>query len=71
MDGMQNLCNAIVMQAAKDYRANVGRLRKRPEDSMARADIRELKQFFCSSWFTVLSDADGNYILQRLRKEAA
>jgi len=71
MDGMQNLCSAVVVQAAKDYRTNAHKLRKNPEDTGAQAGIRELEQFFRSYWFTVLSDADGGYILERLQKEVA
>lgn len=71
MDGMQNLCSAVVVQAAKDYRTNACKLRKNPEDTGAQAGVRELEQFFHSNWFTVLSGTDGSYILERLQKEVA
>ncbi len=58
VDGYTELANAIIIQAVKDYR--------RTSSPQMR---REIKRFFLSDWFMVLSDADGKRILKRLEQE--
>ena len=60
MNPYENLANAIIMQAVKEYR------RTRHEGARL-----ELENFFRSEWFKVLTTADGNYIIKMLRKEQA
>ena len=68
----QKLANAVVEQAAKDYRTAQARVRANPESAdRAKADMKQLERFFRSSWFEVLTDANGQAVLSRLRKEAA
>ena len=69
MDPYQELANAVVMQAVKDWRSAVRALRKDPNDSEAAEMMEDCESFFCSSWFTALTDADGSYILQKLKEE--
>lgn len=53
------LADAIILQAVKDYRkALKGDVRGRQ---------REIEQFFHSEWFTVLTEANPDGIIQRLR----
>lgn len=58
MTPYENLANAVIMQAVRDYRKcqNPGIL-------------QELEQFFLSDWFMMLTKVDGTMILERLRKE--
>lgn len=70
MTGEQMLCNAIIEQAAKDFREAAGKLKKKPNDTAAKSRIRELQSFFLSDWFTELSDVDGKWLLKKLRMEA-
>lgn len=69
------LANAIIENAATDYR----RLRKRLRDakkqdrrsdiySLERA-IKEIEGFFLSDWFCILSSFDGKCLLKRLEEE--
>jgi hypothetical protein len=58
----ENLANAIVLQAVKDYRAA-----KRTGNSGRIASIR---RFFRSDWFGTLTDIDGEYLIRKLDKEA-
>lgn len=71
MEPFSCLSNAIIEQAAKDYRTAARKLKKDPENITAQTTIREVERFFRSSWFSVLSDADGTMILRLLRKEVA
>ena len=86
----QQLGNAVIVQAVKDYRRArkrysraVRRLnseqplpvedmrRQRSRRDCAAAEMRRIEQFFLSDWFTVLSRADGQALLETLRKEVA
>ena len=67
----QGLANAIVIQATEDYRRALRRLRRDPrhKDSLILKDSCE--RFFRSQWYGVLTDADGEMLMQRIREEAA
>ncbi|MBQ1422800.1 MAG: hypothetical protein IIY97_08545 [Firmicutes bacterium] len=58
MNPYENLANAIVLQAVKDYRLT--------DDE---AELAEIERFFRSDWFGVLTDVDPEYLIRRLRKE--
>ena len=58
MDPYQELANAIVLQAVKDYRM--------AEDEQ---DLKEIERFFRSSWFGVLTSIDPDLLISKLRKE--
>ena len=58
MNTYENLANAIVLQAVKDYRLT--------DDE---AELAEIERFFRSDWFGVLTDVDPEYLIRRLRKE--
>lgn len=58
MNPYENLANAIVLQAVKDYRLT--------DDE---AELAEIESFFRSDWFGVLTDVDPEYLIRKLRKE--
>lgn len=64
----QELANAIVTQAADDYKRACKQLRTSKKDSDALGTKRECERFFVSDWFDVLSGLDGRVLLQDLRK---
>ena len=68
-DPWQDLANAIVAQAAADYRSAKRRLKKNPESVSAAARLRECERFFLSEWIMALTDIDGSYLLNRLKGE--
>jgi hypothetical protein len=69
MDGYEALANAIIIQAANDYRAAAKRLKKKPDDVNAWKMKRECVRFFNSKWCRELTNADTIKILERLKKE--
>ena len=69
MTGYEQLANAIIEQAADDYRKAARKIRRYTDHEPARAELRELERFFHSEWFCVLTETDGDYILRRLQKE--
>lgn len=71
LDPWERLANAVVTLAVDDYRTAAKKLKKNPANESADTDIRKLNRFFRSQWFQVLTDVDGDYLLSRLKKEAA
>lgn len=67
IDGYSLLANAIVSQAAKDYKDTLVLLHKNPNDKKAQAERRKLEKFFHSSWFDILTQLDGEVLLQKLQ----
>ena len=65
----RDLANAIIIQAAKDYRAALRRQRRNPDSEAARRVISEVERFFRSKWFTCLTEVKGEYLIERIRKE--
>lgn len=66
----QDLANAIVVQAATDWRNAVKRLRLDIYDIAARKMVTECNTFFKSGWCDLLSGGQGELILEKLRQEA-
>ena len=58
MDPYENLANAIILQAVKDYRLTDNK-----------SELEEIERFFHSDWFSVLTSLDPDLLIQKLRKE--
>lgn len=69
MSEYEILANAIIEQAAKDYRAAQKKLKKNPYNMAAQRTVREVEVFFLSKWFKVLTTANGPAILKLLKEE--
>ena len=69
-DPYENLANAIVLQAVKDYRDAIKRLKKKSSKQVAMADAMECERFFRSGWYKTLTSVDGEYLITKLREEA-
>ena len=63
------MANAVVTQAAKDYKYYHNRIEKNPEDDYAKHEVRELEAFFSSKWMKRLISIDGAEILARIKGE--
>ena len=65
----EDLANAIIIQAADDYRKARKKLYKNPDDFIAHEALKEIEAFFMSDWYKLLTRVDGLYILTRLKAE--
>lgn len=70
LDPYENLANAIVLQAVKDYRDALKRLKKKPSNKAAMSGAMECERFFRSGWYKTLTSVDGEYLIKKLREEA-
>ena len=69
MDQFEGLANAIIIQAAADYRLALKQLRQNPLFQPAIRMSYEVERFFRSDWFSILTRVDGMELLARLKTE--
>lgn len=65
----ENLANAIILQAVKDYRGALKKLEKRPNYEPAKIMKNEVERFFRSDWYRELTSIDGNILIKKLKSE--
>lgn len=68
-DSYENLANAIILQAVKDYRVTLKRLKRNPRNKDAQIAADEVERFFRSDWYRELTSVDGEMLITKLRKE--
>ena len=66
-DDIENLTNAIVLQAAKDYRKALKGFSLNGKSSTA--VVADCERFFRSEWYRQLTNVDGEYLIINIRKE--
>ena len=62
-DPYEDLANAIVLQAVKDYRQALRCKGRNPLRG-------ELERFFCSRWCGCLTKLDGKVLMHKLQEES-
>ena len=67
----EKLANAIVLQAVSDYRAALKKVKKNSKNRDAIDEVLQIEKFFRSEWYQVLTSVDGEYLIDRLRKEVS
>lgn len=65
----ENLANAIILQAVKDYRMALKSLKANLRNRAAMADKDEIDRFFRSRWFAILTSIDGETLIHALNME--
>lgn len=68
-DSYERLANAIILQAVKDYRNALKRLKKHPRNETALYTKIEVERFFHSDWCTELSTIDSEMLIRKLKEE--
>ena len=66
---LEELGNAVVLQAVRDYRAALQRLRKHPTDGYASKMKYDCEEFFQSQRFDLFTRIDGKWLMEKLREE--
>ncbi len=65
----ENLANAIILQAVRDYRTTLKCLKRNPCNRDADCKKNEIERFFRSQLFTVLTSVDGELLIRSLHEE--
>lgn len=68
-DAYENIANAIILLAVKDYRQALKLLSKNPHSRSAMAAVNEMERFFRSDWYETLTSVDGEMLIRKLREE--
>lgn len=67
-ENWENLANAIIISAVKDYVSAYRRLIRRPTNKSAKHDIAKLEEFFFGNYYAMLTDVDPHYLLDKLKE---
>ena len=69
MDFYTDLANAIIIQAAKDYRKALKTLKRYPRYEPAKKVVAEVEEFFRSEWYRTLTSVDADMLMRKIRRE--
>ena len=65
----EDLANAIILQAVKDYRMALKSLKANSRNRTVQTDKAEIERFFRSQWYSTLTDVNGEMLIRFLQKE--
>ena len=68
-EAYENLANAIVIQAVKDYRKALERMKNFSYSRTAVYIKREVEKFFRSDWYKTLTSVDAEFLIKKLNRE--
>lgn len=68
--GYEELANAVVEQAVRDYVRAIVKLQRVPLDRPSYRTYVEVEAFFASSWLTMFTTIDGSVLLSYAKKIA-
>ena len=71
MKNYEELANAIVLMAVKDYRNALKVLKKNPNNISANKDKADCERFFLGDWFPALTSIDGEMLMHKLQEEVS
>ena len=69
MNPYEELAQAIILQAVKDYREALRKHSKRSIYDPAIQTINEVERFFRSEWFSQLTSLDSEMLIRKLKAE--
>ncbi len=65
----EELANAIILQAVRDYRDALKKLAKGRKNTAAKDTKQECERFFRSQHFSGLTSIDGEMLIEKLNEE--
>lgn len=70
-DPYESLGNAIILQAVKDYRAALRRIKNNPKNHIAIDEALLIEKFFRGQLYRAITNIDGEFLIDKLRREVA
>lgn len=68
----ENLANAIILQAVKDFRKCIKAVKRNARNKeQAIMEMREIVDFIKSPWFRALTNLDPQVLLEKLEEEVS
>lgn len=68
-DKYEDLANAIILTAVKDYRDALKKLKKYPNSNALKHTKIEIERFFRSKWYSLLTDINPEFLIEQLNEE--
>ena len=68
-DPYEALGNAIILQAVKDYRVALKRIKHNPKNRIAIDEALTIEKFFRSPWYQQLTSVDREFLIRKLQDE--
>ena len=68
-DPYEALGNAIILQAVKDYRAAVKKIKHNPKSRTAIDEALTIEKFFRGPLFGVITNVDPEFLIRKLQDE--
>ena len=68
-DSYENLANAVIAQAAEDYRRLLKRAKKSPANREVLDEALQIERFFRSGWYQRQTNVDGEFLIRKLRED--
>ncbi len=68
-EGFHALANAIILQAISDFKGAYIILKKYPDSKGAAAEVKDITKFFCSEYFTLLTNVNGPALLRKIKED--
>ena len=65
----ENLANAIIVQAAEDYRAALKKIKAHPKNKDVINEALRIERFFRSGWYQRLTNVDGEFLICKLQED--
>lgn len=65
----ENLANAIVLSAVRDFRTAYKKLLRNPKSREAAGEVTALVRFFTSDYYGSLTSVDGEFLVRKLKSE--
>lgn len=69
LNGYELLGNAIVLQAAKDYRIALRTQHLNPNDKKNNIEVTRLEKFFSGEYFKTLTSLDGPELADKIKSD--
>lgn len=69
VDPYEELGNAIILQAVKDYRTAIRRLANGRKNKDAQVMKEDCLTFFHSEWYGMLTEVNPDYLIRKLNEE--
>lgn len=68
-DPYEALGNAIILQAVKDYRVALKKIKANPKNRTALDEALTIEKFFRGPLYSVLTSVDPEFLISKLRAE--
>ena len=75
LENYENLANAIILRAVLDYKDLYRKCKKHEKHTesekhrIAKSKLDHIEKFFYSDYFKLLTDADGDYIVSKIKED--